>query len=1564
MDNRRGIVMASARAHIIVLLLLIAPLACFITPSAADSVINSDTEWSGEITLSGNVTVANGTTLTILSGTTIDAKEYWISVEGTLSASDVFFNSTIPSLTQGSHGAGLWVGIEVASNGHALLQNVVIENAETGVLVEGTLNANNLVVNDSYIAINVIGSSSVSDFSANHIDFDAVRNSGDTDLDGAHFEDIAIGVSNSGNFNGQDITITSSGVGLSGSNGNLIANRVGISQTTVGISSMLGASVEVSNITGSDVVLLVDAANSDDLQLNTAAVAGQRLLSANGATQYQLNDIQFQSSSNANRATIDSNCAGTCQFNQLEIWDSNHLASLSGNGQHEFLASELSGQDSGISASGQGFLTLQSTNITSQQNALIISGPDSSLQEVDIQHLGSASRAANVLGGTHDWNDVIITKTYSSFDSESEALNIWYSDINLGSFEVNNFATSINTEHSTIIATDLVLEYGEEVGIDLSESTLKADSLHSTAQTTGVRLSGQSSLHLSQWTAALHTTPLSLLDGSEATVRNFQPQNSAGSSQALGDGYFLYGSSTSQVISTTSSDKFIETPVTFTDLIGNPVEANIFVHGFELTSDVNGAADLPLLASGSMVSVTLDGAGVRVSLTGGQGGQSVQIPVIPSGDWTIPSGQFVVLNPKVDGSAHTLTGDLTISNNAGLSLVGVDLQLPQTAEIDIQGSGILSGQDATISAPNIFAGTTAMVSADPGKSLTIDANLIWSCQTLREVSQLLIMGSLTLQPGCEVEMTGGSVEGSITVLTGGDFTLLSKLEVTVLDKGEPVVGAVVSVDGATAQTDDRGKVSTSAIARHVDDSSDTIGGMKTVALQIDSFTDMTSWDSSTSLTHTFMASTLPIGTINSWLILESQWSPYYLDGNLEVGQFTTLTIHDGVAIRSTEGSTITVNGILDAGIATLSSTGFGARWGGLVLGDYTSSLIDLSGTHIVEASRALTIPNLGVVEANSALFARSSGSDPLLQISSGSSAEVNIRNSQFHDGGSGCIIAYPSSSSITLSDVELDSCNGAGIWARQLDMRINGLKIGENTSSGMEFTGVTGSANNIDATSFNGDSNVLWLESIDGEFSIDGFSAIAAGTAAIAGNNNREISLSNIEIEGSPAIDFDNTAGIISGVNLIGQGTGTGLTIHHGKSSSALIVEDANIANYAIAIDLHADEGESPTDLILRNVDLWASTAISAEGFGCNIEEGVIVGEIETSSTEITLIDVESTSTTYSLSQSDVYVFETFILDAKMNNHSLSADYQVSVSGIDSQSISYSGQGVEAKLLLKWISSSTTYEATSITLLASAEGVIDTEVNFDLPLNGNNHLIVNMTVNGQPTASISAPYSGQRFMETTPLTAIAQVSDDYDSVEELTLLWIVTDVSGNEVLRGPSELQYNITDISQGIYVLELHVTDSFGKIAIASVDFEVTALDSDGDWTSSCDDSDWFDNTLTRSCGPNIYDEDDDNDGFTDAVDKFPLDACAYADSDDDGMPDTINCPDGVTTWLFEDQDDDNDGTPDILEGVSNQEDSVISTTGLLLVIGLIIFAIMLVVRSRQGGGEGEMKLFDERLL
>ncbi len=60
--------------------------------------------------------------------------------------------------------------------------------------------------------------------------------------------------------------------------------------------------------------------------------------------------------------------------------------------------------------------------------------------------------------------------------------------------------------------------------------------------------------------------------------------------------------------------------------------------------------------------------------------------------------------------------------------------------------------------------------------------------------------------------------------------------------------------------------------------------------------------------------------------------------------------------------------------------------------------------------------------------------------------------------------------------------------------------------------------------------------------------------------------------------------------------------------------------------------------------------------------------------------------------------------------------------------------------------------------------------------------------------------------------------------------------------------------------------------------------------------------------------DEDDDNDGVADADDAFRIDACASADTDEDGNPDSLvpGCTAGVNTTLTEDSDDDNDEVAD----------------------------------------------------
>ena len=89
-------------------------------------------------------------------------------------------------------------------------------------------------------------------------------------------------------------------------------------------------------------------------------------------------------------------------------------------------------------------------------------------------------------------------------------------------------------------------------------------------------------------------------------------------------------------------------------------------------------------------------------------------------------------------------------------------------------------------------------------------------------------------------------------------------------------------------------------------------------------------------------------------------------------------------------------------------------------------------------------------------------------------------------------------------------------------------------------------------------------------------------------------------------------------------------------------------------------------------------------------------------------------------------------------------------------------------------------------------------------------------------------------------------------------------------------------------------------------------------------------------------------------------MDPCAHVDTDRDGQPDTVDCPPGVTTWLFADQDDDNDGVPDVLEGVDANESGDFSTGTLLLVALLAAALLLFVLRMRKGGGGdlGEINL------
>ena len=1566
--------MRTVRALCLATLLLLTPLSLLATPAMAiDSSVTVDTTWSGTVLLTGNVTVTNGSTLTLSPGTTVDGGDgYWIRVDGTLHATQSdFFSSQVP-LTGGSHGAGLWTGIYITNKGHAVLNEVTIDNAKTAIKVEGQLSAYKVTINDAYIGINVIGSADIESLTAHHIDYEVLRNSGNLTLTTGTFSDIAGGLWSTGTSTVDTVTISQAGTGLRSTSGTLSATGIGFIDTTVAIASQQGASTTVQSITGDNVALLIDAADSDDLTISTGAVSGHRLLLANGASAFSINDLEFEGSLSESLPIVDQRCTGTCSWSDISVSNITNGFILSGSGNHSISSLDLSATERGIEGTGTGHITFDFVNLTAGTKGIEFRDPDSILNEVSVEMTSNISTAYDILDGDHQWTSVAASKTYYPQDTTSIGLTAWYTTIESNSFTVLNFGNGIQANHAEISGTSLSVQDGKGVGIQLEHSSLSVDALNTRVHPEGVILDKSSQLHVSDWTAATHTTPLAISTYSSATIRNFQPQNTlASSSDALGDGTLIYGGSTAVNIAVSSASHLEETPVTFTDLAGNPVQATINVHGFSMQSDVNGGATLPLLSAndgGSSVDVTLAGAGVRVILYGSQTGQSVQVPVIPQGDWTISTGQFVFLGPRPDGLPHTMTGDLTVSTGAGLELSGTSLELPATGTVEIQGSGELTGSDASLVSNSISLGfDSVLTQSDGGQGMTIDSNLTWACQTTRSVSNIDILGSMLLQPGCTVEILEGSVEGTVTAHTSAELTILSSLHLTVLDKGEPVEGALISIDGAVTTTDVNGEVSTTATARHVDDDSQTVGGIKNINLQIGSFMDFVTWDSSTSFEHMFMASTITPGSLSNWLVLEAQWSPYFLDGDLAVEALGTFTIDDGVSLRISEGSQISVDGRIDAGAATLSSTGGGSRWGGFVMGG-ASSTIDLSLTNIVEASPALTVESQGTFIGDGITMARSSGADPLILINSNSNANITLKNSEMYDAGNGCIKAFPSSSHLTLSEVTLESCNGIGVWARQISLNFDSVIVGDGVSTGFDFTAVTGALSHVDASLFSGSGSILALDTIDEDFTVSHLNGTVGASAGITGTNSRAIQMSNIQLTGSPAFDFDNSAGMLDGIILNGLGSGTAFISHHGRASDSLVVEDMVAFAYSVAIDLHGDEGDGGiAPLIIRNPDIIASTVLSSENYPARIEGGTTYGVVSASG-EI-LIDLIDTSTENPsmYDGAELRTWKTFTLNAKLNGVLHDVEFSIITLGLSPVfSTSVYGNSLLVEIPVSYAGNETGSNLTSFTITTQASGLPDTVHTTNYSEATLSLIEITLISNNPPTVEIVEPYSGERVMESVHLLAAAEFSDDLDDAQNLTLVWIITDSFGDEVMRGPNEPQYNITDLQFGLYVLELRVTDTLGATSSDAVDFEVTELDSDGDWTNTCilslNTSVWFDNTIGYSCGPDSKDTDDDNDGHPDTRDAWSVDPCAWQDSDNDGLPNNINCPEGKTTYLTEDQDDDNDGVLDVLEGVSSDSSGDFSTGTLLLIVLIIAGIIIFMTRMNRGGGE--LGSIDERHL
>ena len=1553
------------RSQAIALFVLL--LATSLTPfvSSDVTITATDATWDGENhVLDGNVTVSSSSTLTIESGAIIDTGDYWIQIDGSLIATDVEFMSSVTPTSQGSTGAGLWPGIIISSTADAVLTNVTIRGAESALAVHGDVTIHEeILITNSYIGLDIHATGTViaEYVTMDTIDIQAVHNEGQLTVTTGEFTNAATGIHSSNEVTASDVTFNQTGFALDIVAGDATITGLGLDNVSVGIGSDAGASTTVSSIFGQSVTLLIDGSGTDDLTVSDALLTGDRLLWGS-VESIDVSEIDFTQQS-LDRTAIDIRCTINCIFDDVKLSQTEIGFDIDGPGVTEIKNSDIESTNIALRGSGDGLLTLEDSNFTSQGKVMTFSGLDTEITDSNAELSQGDGPAVNVLEGQHQWNNFNVEKAYSSSDVTSQGIDAWYTSIESTSLTTNGYSTGAVFEDSALTAETATFINGKTTGLYGIQSTFTLEDLITSTQQYGVRLADESHLQTSTWAANLHNTPLLLEEDSTANARTFTPQNTAqGSSDAVGDGIFLYGGPTTSTISTTAYGYLYETYVSFTDINNQPIQADAYAHNFLSTGDTNGVASLPLLSTGSMVDVLYQGAGVRAELIGNQAGQSVQIITVPQGDWNLPSSSTIVLGAKPDGSPHILNGNLNFATNSQLKLIDTTLIVDSSSSVDLGASGTLSGDGGILNATSLSLNVQSTFTSE-GNGLEIQSPVQWACSSAQSISDVRFTSTLSIGALCEVEMTGGEANEQITVGTGGSFSLFSVLEISVLDKGVPVEGATIIVDGQTVSTDALGEATTQTTARSVDSQGDVQGGTKTVTMQIQSFTEFYAWDTKRSTSHTFMASTLPTGTINSWLVLEKSWSPYRLEGDLTIASTTKLTVNDGVELRIASQAIIDVQGVFEAGSATISSTGFGARWGGLVLDGIVGSRIQLSGTQLVEGSPLLTVSGYGEMVAENVNFARSAGSDPLILINSGAQATVSLSNSHLRDAGSMCIQSQSPDAKIVLDGVEFTDCNGDAAWIRLSDVEFNNVTINGGMEDGLALIGVTGQVSGLKTSSFVGDSTVR-LESIDGDFIIEDSQISAGSEVGLIAFNCDDLILRNLELSGAPGLDIDETSGQLEQITAHGNGVGTGVTIRHGKASS-MMVSDLSITNYSVGLRLHAHDFEEPGVAYIHNLTIDSSDALSVEYYDAQISDSDLVGSISVAGSTINIIDSSIIGTKSLSTEGVLNEWSTHSLSAILNGISVEATYVISTELLDQPS-TYSGQFIDIILQYSKHTEIQSELSTSATIETYSAMSLVNNSEFELGNGVNQQVTISLLPNAAPVASVSAPYSGQRFMETVPIEVIYTVLDDTTILSDIAMSWKVFDAQSQLVKEGllsDSGSSFNVTNMGPGLYVLQVIATDDLSLFSTVEVDFEVTLLDTDGDWISSCSSDTWFDALNGVQCGPDIYDPDDDNDGRLDENDVWPTDACAWMDTDDDGQPDRIECPEGKTTMLFEDQDDDGDGTPDELEGKSSTKNED-QSTALLLIGGIIVIVLIIFFLRTRGGGPKSLGEIDERML
>ena len=250
---------------------------------------------------------------------------------------------------------------------------------------------------------------------------------------------------------------------------------------------------------------------------------------------------------------------------------------------------------------------------------------------------------------------------------------------------------------------------------------------------------------------------------------------------------------------------------------------------------------------------------------------------------------------------------------------------------------------------------------------------------------------------------------------------------------------------------------------------------------------------------------------------------------------------------------------------------------------------------------------------------------------------------------------------------------------------------------------------------------------------------------------------------------------------------------------------------------------------------------------------------------------------------------------------------------------------------------------------------IEADSSFAIGRDTPRQVTIQLTMNQPPSVTITEPSGDVELQQGDTLDLEASAQDpDAGQSNQLTYSWYLREQGENS----PGQLQFEGLDgwypvfSDVGVYIVTIEARDPWGAMASASVTVTVLIQDNDLDFIDSCQISgpnQWYDLEEERFCGPDVFDEDDDNDFIKDIRDDFPFDRCASTDTDFDGLPDSL-LP-GCETDLIEDDDDDNDGVVDTedadpLDATISTPDTDSGSSGLMLLLSpQVVIPLLLLV-------------------